>query len=141
MLPLKAEQGIMEKRFKKNLITFFKSKPQIKLAYLFGSQGRGEAGALSDYDFAFYLAEKDPKEIFEIRLQLLSRLSRLFKTDNLDVVILNTIESPELKYDIIKDGELIFEREPYRVLIEPKILNEYFDFHILLSRYNLTKVK
>lgn len=131
----------MDKRIQKNLITFFKSKPQIKLAYLFGSQAKGDVGALSDYDFAFYLAEKDPKEIFEIRLQLLSRLSRLLNTDNLDVVILNEVESPELKYEIIQEGKLIYEQEPYRVLLEPQILNEYFDFHILLSRYHLTKAK
>ena len=69
------------------------------------------------------------------------KISRLLGTDKIDVVILDMAESPELKYSIIKEGKLIYEKEPYRVLLEPKILNEYFDFHSILSRYGLTKVK
>jgi len=53
--------------------------------------------------------------------------------------MLNLIEGPELKYNIIKEGKLIYEKEPYKVLIEPRILNEYFDFRMSLLRYNLTK--
>lgn len=122
-----------------NLKSFFQLYPQIKLVYLFGSQARKTSGPLSDYDFAFYIDEKDKKKLFDLKLDLISRLSQLLKSDKIDVVILNLTESPELKYNIIKDGKLIFEKEPYRLLIEPQILNNYFDFHDLLLRYNLTK--
>ena len=122
-----------------NLRSFFQSNSQIKLVYLFGSQVNGTAGPLSDYDFAFYIDEKDKKKLFDLKLDLIGKLSQIFKSDKIDVVILNMVESPELKYNIIKDGKLIFEREPYRILIEPQILNNYFDFHSLLLRYNLTK--
>jgi len=122
-----------------NLKSFFQSNSQIKLVYLFGSQVSQKTGPLSDYDFAFYIDEKDKKKLFDLKLNLISKLSQLLKSDKIDVVILNMVESPELKYNIIKDGKLIFEREPYRILIEPQILNSYFDFHNLLLRYNLTK--
>jgi len=122
-----------------NLKKLFQSKSQIKLVYLFGSQACKTSGPLSDYDFAFYIDEKDKKKLFDLKLNLISKLSQLLKSDKIDVVILNMVESPELKYNIIKDGKLIFEREPYRILIEPQILNSYFDFHNLLLRYNLTK--
>jgi len=122
-----------------NLKKLFQSKSQIKLVYLFGSQVSQKTGPLSDYDFAFYIDEKDKKKLFDLKLNLISKLSQLLKSDKIDVVILNMVESPELKYNIIKDGKLIFEREPYRILIEPQILNSYFDFHNLLLRYNLTK--
>lgn len=122
-----------------NLKKLFQSKSQIKLVYLFGSQARKTSGPLSDYDFAFYINEKDKKKLFDLKLNLISKLSQILKSDKIDVVILNMVESPELKYNIIKDGKLIFEREPYRILIEPQILNNYFDFHNLLLRYNLTK--
>lgn len=118
----------------------FKLYPEIKLVYLFGSRVNSKEGPLSDYDFAFYLEEKDSQKIFKLRMSLIDKLSRLFKTDEVDVVILNTTQTPELKYNIIKEGKLIYEKEPFRVLIEPRILNEYFDFHDLLSKYNLTKV-
>ena len=122
-----------------SLKKLFQSKSQIKLVYLFGSQACKTSGPLSDYDFAFYIDEKDKKKLFDLKLNLISKLSQLLKSDKIDVVILNMVESPELKYNIIKDGKLIFEREPYRILIEPQILNSYFDFHNLLLRYNLTK--
>ena len=57
----------------------------------------------------------------------------------MDSVILNYTDAPELKYSIIKSGKVIYEIEPYKLLIEPKILNEYFDFRFLLRKYQLTK--
>jgi len=45
---------------------------------------------------------------------------------------------PEMKYAIITEGILLYEKEPYRVIVEPRILNEYFDFRIMLKRHGLT---
>ncbi len=115
------------------------SYPEIKLVYLFGSQVSGNTGALSDYDFAFYVDRKDIKMLYDLKFILMDKIGLALRTDKIDIVILNLIQSPELKYKIIKDGELLFKEEPYKVLVEPKILNEYFDFHDLLVRYNLTK--
>ncbi|MDO8436394.1 MAG: nucleotidyltransferase domain-containing protein [bacterium] len=122
-----------------NLSKLFKLYPKIKLVYLFGSRANGKIGPLSDYDFAVYLDEKDPKKRFDLRLELLGKITTKLKTENVDLCVLNDIDSPELKYNIIKDGILIFEKEPFKVLLEPKILNEYFDFYALLSRHKLTK--
>jgi len=123
----------------KELDKVFKLYPQIKLVYFFGSAAKEKAGPLSDYDFAFYLDEKDEKKIFETKINLAVELSKALKTDKVDVVVLNTAESPELKYDILKEGRLIYEKEPFRVLVEPKILNEYFDFRQTLFKNNLIK--
>lgn len=122
-----------------NLCNIFRLYPEIKLVYLFGSRANGKVGPLSDYDFGIYLDEKDVKKRFNLRLELLGKITTKLKTDKVDLCIINDIDSPELKYNIIKDGMLIFEEEPFKVLVEPKILNDYFDFHALLSRYNLTK--
>lgn len=123
----------------KSLEKIFEFLPQVKLVYFFGSRVTGKIGPLSDYDFAVYLDEKDFKKRFDIRLDLLDKFSRLLKTDNIDLLILNDIQSPELKYSIIKDGKLIYKKEPFNLLLEPKILNEYFDFMDGLKRYGLTK--
>ena len=77
--------------------------------------------------------------MYEIKFELLDRLCASLKTDKVDVVILNLTEGPELKYNIIKYGQVIFEKEPFKVLLEPRILNEYFDFHSMLLRNKLTK--
>lgn len=125
-----------------NLIGIFKSFPEVGLVYFFGSKANGTDGPLSDYDFAVYLNldKKETIKMFDIKFSLEAKLSRELKTDKIDVVILNLAKSPEFKYSVIKDGKIIFEKEPYRVLIEPRILNEYFDFVYGLRKYGLTKV-
>lgn len=124
----------------RKLIKIFSLEPKIKLVYFFGSMAAGDAGPASDYDFAIYLIEKDKKKMFDIKFELQDKISRELKTDKVDIVILNLVESPELKFNIIKNGKLIFVKEPFKVLIEPKILNEYFDFHLSLLKHGLTKV-
>jgi len=123
----------------KQIKEVIESFPEVKLAYFFGSKAKGEDGPLSDYDFAMYIDGVNKDKIFAIRSELLSKICLVLKTDEVDLVILNTIESPEIKYNIIKEGKLIFEREPYKVIVEPKIMNEYFDFHLMLKEYSLTK--
>lgn len=117
----------------------FESYPEIKLVYLFGSLVSGKTGPLSDIDLAFYIDERDKKKLFELKFKLADEISRALGTDKVDIVILNLTDSPELKYNVIKEGELIFQRDPFKVLVEPRILNDYFDFHAILSRHNLTK--
>lgn len=128
-------QGLPSKKLK----NIFQAYPQIKLVYFFGSKANDTDGPLSDYDFAFYLDEKNKKKIFDTKIDLINDLTDLFKTDDVDVVILNTAEGPELKYHIIKDGKLIYEKQPFKIIVEPQILNEYFDFNALLLRHGLTK--
>jgi len=121
------------------IVPIVKSHSEIKLAYLFGSQVTGDTGALSDYDFAFYVDEKDSKKLYDLKFILMDEISRTLKTDRIDIIILNLTDSPELKYKIIKEGRLLYSEEPFKVLIEPRILNDYFDFHETLVRYQLTK--
>lgn len=124
---------------KKELRRIFSSHPEVKLVYFFGSRAVNNAGPLSDYDFAVYLDEKNPKKQFKIKIRLIKEIERLLKTEKIDVVVLNSADKPELKYAIIHEGQLIYEQEPFRVLVEPKILNEYFDFIMMLRRYHLTR--
>lgn len=129
----------MNKQQQKKLTEIFSGYPKIKLVYFFGSRATGEDGPMSDYDFALYLDEKDKRKIFEIQCAVIGQLSLILKTDAVDVVVLNTAENIELKYDIIREGKLIYEVEPFKVLLEPRILHEYFDFRTMLRKYNLTK--
>jgi len=130
----------MEKELQ-NIVEIAKTIPAVRLAYLFGSRARRDAGDLSDYDFAFYLDEHvSKKQMFEIKLELQEKISRALKSDHIDVTILNLTDSPELKYFVIKDGQLLYEQEPYRVIVEPRIYDEYFDFRESLRRYHLTQV-
>ena len=117
----------------------FRSEKKVVLAYFFGSRQNGQDGPLSDYDLAIYLREKDRNQRHKIKFQLEGKLSRALKTDKIDIVIINDVDNPELSFNILKSGELIYQQEPYKVIIEPKILNRYFDFILQLRRFNLTK--
>lgn len=111
----------------------------LKLVYVFGSRARGQAGVLSDYDFAVYFDETSAKRRFDLGLELQAALMRCLKVNEIDMVFLNDTDGPELKYSIIQEGKLIYEVEPFKVIVEPMIMNEYFDFHDSLVRYGLTK--
>lgn len=129
----------MENLNLKKINKIFEAYPEIKLGYFFGSKANNNSGPLSDYDFAVYLHGARKQKMTDIKLELIDKLSRALKSDKIDVVVLNTTESPEIKYNIIKGGKLVYEKKPFKVLVEPRILNEYFDFRLSLSKYNLTK--
>jgi len=119
----------------KKLFTRF---DEIKLVYLFGSRAnKASVTPMSDYDFAIYLNEKtDLENEKEVILELISEISLILKTNNVDVVLLNKAVSPLLKFNILKEGVLLYEKKPYKLLIEPRIYNEYFDFKIFSSGFN-----
>lgn len=121
------------------LNSLFEKYPSIKLVYFFGSRATGNEGPLSDYDFAIYIDKTTETKSQKIKINLLTDLNKLLKTDKVDIVILNQSQNSELKYNAIKEGKLIYEKEPYRVLIEPKIMNEHFEFQYLLKKYDLTR--
>ena len=123
-------------QIKRALLPLFKVEPKIGFAYLFGSRAQGIAGTRSDYDVAIYFDESDVIKRHDLLFRLAGLISQKFKTDLIDVHSINDLQAPELKFSIIHDGILLFEREPHRVLAEPRILNEYFDFMYLSKKYN-----
>lgn len=131
----------MNKEQREQLVALFQHYPKVALAYFFGSRARGDEGPTSDYDIALYIDENDSKKLAYLHMTIISEITRRLKTDDIDVVLLNTVKQPELAYAIITEGELFYEQEPFRALVEPRILNEYFDFRAFLERYELTNQK
>jgi len=113
--------------------------PEVKLAYLFGSRARGDASENSDYDLAVYLDSRDVKNNYKTKFSLMSQLGMALRTDKVDVVVIDDTDKPELKYNIIQEGKLLKDAEAYRIIMEPRILNEYFDFYMMLKRNKLTE--
>ncbi|MEN3007630.1 hypothetical protein [Pseudothermotoga sp.] len=66
--------------------------------------------------------------IHKVRFELYDRVSHLLRDDRIDIIVLNLVESFELKYSIISEGKIIFEKDDFRIITEPKILNECLDF-------------
>lgn len=96
--------------------------------YLFGSRASGRAGALSDYDIGVLLNKNTPVEKFlDAKLNLMQIFSDYFKTNNIDIVILNDAPSL-LAMNIIEEGRVLFDfvREG-RINFETKTTMKYLD--------------
>lgn len=113
----------------------FGKYPEVKLVYFFGSRAEDNAGPMSDYDFAIYFDEKTSKKRqFSIKLKLMTEISKMLNNNDIDVVVLNDDLDPLLKYEIISKRKVLYEKEPYRIMIEPIILSQYFDFYTFKDR-------
>lgn len=120
MARMKAEIAIDEIRERLNPL--FKDKG-LQLVLLFGSVVTGKMHKRSDIDLAF-LFDK-PADI----LLLTNKIIRLLHADNIDVVDLKHA-SPLLKFSIVKNSALVYEKEP-------GIFNEFYS--LAFRRYIDTK--
>ena len=132
----KSDTGLI----KEKLDAVFKNYPQIAVAYLFGSHASGVSTPKSDFDIAVYFSEMDSVRRHEALFTLHGDIAAALESDAIDLHSINDIESPLLKYRIYCEGVLLFERGGYRIVLEPRMFNEYMDFLYLLRKHHLTTV-
>lgn len=119
---------------------YLNKHPKMIFAYLFGGLARGRVSLLSDVDIAIYTA--DGANIVQDKLEILGKLNELLKTDEVDLVVLNTAPLP-LAARIIKNKIILVDKMPFtRHAFESLTLREYFDFSrkemdIFEGRYKL----
>lgn len=105
---------------------YLNKHPKVVFAYLFGGLARGKVSPLSDVDIAIYMAED--AEIVQEKLEMLGKLNELLKTDEVDLVVLNTAPLP-LAARVIKNKIILVDKRPFaRHAFESLIMREYFDF-------------
>ena len=83
-------------------------RPELKLAVLFGSTARGEARPKSDVDLGVLLDPYSP----ELRFQVEAELGRAAGRP-VDVILLDDAP-PLLRFEIAREGVLLFQREDHR---------------------------
>lgn len=114
-------------RYKTALVEAFK-RHGVVLAYLYGSQARGEAGPLSDVDAAVLFGHQVPeRDRFEHMLQLIGELGSVFGRD--DVSVVDLAEAPPLlRHRVYYDGRLLYcTADAERVRFETTALRDYVD--------------
>jgi uncharacterized protein len=110
------------------LTDFLMCQPDVRLAYLFGSQAQGRPHALSDVDVALLLAEHlSPLEQSRARLRLLGELMALLRREDVDLVVLNQA-SLLLRHRVLRDGRLLFANDDReRVRFAAETYRRYLD--------------
>ncbi len=97
-------------------------------AYLFGGLAEGKVNPLSDIDIAVYL--KDTNNLAEYKLTLFDKLTDALRTNELDLVILNTAPI-SLTGRVLQKKEILVDKNPFqRHLYESVTLRKFFDFKI-----------
>jgi uncharacterized protein len=111
------------------LPVFEKFGDKIVFAYLFGSAAKGEATAKSDIDIAVYFSGDIPESHFQDRLSLYADICRALKSNDIDLLVLNSAANLIMLEDIVRHGILLYDRNPdLRDEYELKILHLAIDF-------------
>jgi len=100
----------------------------VALAYLYGSQARGDAGRLSDVDVAvLFLPEASRSERSDRVLSLIGELMTVFKRSDVFVADLANV-TPLLRHRVYRDGLLLFcADDRLRVKFMTEALRDYED--------------
>ena len=107
---------------------YLEDHPIILFAYLFGGLARGTPLPLSDVDIAIYLA--DNLSVNDVKLDVLGHLIDILRTDEIDLVVLNTAGLP-LVMNILKSKKIIVDKDPFaRHRFESLSMRKYFDFSV-----------
>lgn len=101
----------------------------VAAAYLFGSQASGRTWPESDVDVAVLFGPTvEAREYFDRQLALMVGLFRVFRTDRVDVVVLDTAP-PVLKYrGVVCGGRVLYEADRRkRLRFEARTFQEFAD--------------
>ena len=114
------------------LVQYFqKDRPEIEVAYIFGSVAQETSNLLSDIDIAVILNEKQIDErlySYGYKADLLADLIKILKTNEVDLVILNQVNSL-LRHRVLYFGKLLYSKnEKKRIQFQIDTINKYDDF-------------
>ena len=111
-----------------------RTNSNVEFAYLFGSRAKGISGERSDWDIAIYF-RKDPRKlskwtVFSLEAELSKEIG-----NEVQVTVLNKLDSPVFLFQIINDGLLLVDSKPEkRILFEAQTLTKYHDWQHFLKR-------
>ncbi len=108
---------------------FDKYRDAILFAYLFGSAIEDSIYPPHDIDIAVFFTPESGSELYNTRFLLHGDICRSLKTNNVDVIVLNTLSNLIMCDEIVRKGVLIFERDKARrEEYELKVLHDAIDF-------------
>ena len=111
------------------LPVFERYADSVVFAYLFGSAAKEEVTALSDIDIAVYLSYGTREFYSDTKLSLYADLCRALRSNDVDLVILNTSKNIVLLDEIVRNAVVLYDRDSdLREDFEVKVLHRAIDF-------------
>ena len=125
-----------------DLIQAVKQHSEVMALYSFGSAVKYELKPLSDLDFAILLASQLTKQQrFDKHLELIGIFNNVFRTDEIDLIILNDVPL-RLCYTVLKTGKLLyFRKRDDLVDLRDQVLKYYLDFKYFRDSFDKTFLK
>ena len=118
----------------RSLVKILHGQSSVAFAYLYGSRAKGHANQSSDWDVAVYFSSPMHKLGIWPAFELEAKLARV-GGGTVQVVVLNTLLSPLLGFEIVKNGVVLLERDRnLRMEFENRILRHYYDWQYFLRR-------
>jgi hypothetical protein len=114
------------------LVEHLRSRPEILLAYLFGSAAEGRTHALSDLDIAVLVdqerfRELDASDPWGYQSSLAAELMGILQRNDVDLVLLHRA-SPLLAREVVRFGRLLYCRdERTHIAFEVRAHQQYLD--------------
>ncbi len=118
-------------KIKDNLKELLKKEDVVEFGYIFGSYVDGSFTNSSDVDLALYLK----KDLLDVRLELIYRLSKELKKD-VDLVVLNSVKNIYLLDNILQNAEVIKDSDK-RVDFELRKEHEILDYKAFKDLINV----
>jgi len=133
VISARAPPSYSDGMWKQRLAPRLALEPDLIVAYLFGSHGRGTADEGSDVDIGIWLGTT-PTRFDDARYGLAADLEEMLGK-HVDLVVMNSA-SPDLIHRILRDGEILVENDrSRRIKLEVQARNQYFDTQPLRAAY------
>ena len=124
---IKLKKNVLERL--PDLIRVVKQHSHIVALYSFGSVAKKELKPLSDLDFAILLSgQLNRKQRFKKHLELIGIFNNIFRTDEIDLTILNDA-SFHFCFEVLKTGKLLYcKNKPELIDFRDQVIKNYMDF-------------
>jgi predicted nucleotidyltransferase len=119
------------------IVEAISSDLDIAALFAFGSLAEGRLAPLSDLDFAVLLSKRlSRRQRFEKHLALIGVFNSVFRTDEIDLVLLN--DAPlKFGHRILKTGKLLHLRNKEELVdFREKVVKLYLDFRFFRDRFD-----
>lgn len=108
----------------------------VKLAYLFGSRAKGNAGAGSDYDIAVLFGKEPADSLAMKETTFLSLKLKKYFPERLEIISLNAAPLL-LQYEVVANGRPLYcKDEAQRSQFEVLVIKKYIDEQPIRDLYN-----